>query len=143
RDHQFAAFAVHAIAAEQTAQHRNAAQAGDAGFGLVVLIFGEAAQKVDFAFPHAHLVRYLALADDGLVDAPQVHVAVHAVDIQIDFERDVAVIVDAGQQIHVYSCIDVGELRIDQRVDAHAADARLETAGGRRHAIADLQRGFD
>src|SRR6516225_8012254 len=35
--------------------------------------------------------------------------------------------------------VNIGKLRIDQRVDADAANSRLEAAGGRRLAIADVE----
>src|ERR1017187_9910722 len=40
--------------------------------------------------------------------------------------RYFAVVVHLGSQIHVHAYIDESELRIHQRVDAHAADARLD-----------------
>ena len=54
--------------------------------------------------------------------------------------RDIAVFVHARRDFHVDADIDVGELRVHQRIDADAADARLEAAGGGRLAVADLQR---
>ena len=44
------------------------------------------------------------------------------------------------RDVHVHADVDVLELRIDQRVDADAADAGLERTGGHRHPVADLQR---
>ena len=80
-----------------------------------------------------------ALADDRLVDAAQVDVAGHARNVQIHVQRDIAVVVHARRDFHVDADIDVGELRVDQRIDADAADARLEAAGGGGLAVADLQ----
>ena len=39
----------------------------------------------------------------------------------------------------VHADIEKRELRVDQRVDAHAADAGLEAAGGVRHLVADIE----
>jgi len=41
----------------------------------------------------------------------------------------------AWRDFHVDADIDEGELGVDQWVDAHAADARLETARGGRLAV--------
>ena len=109
---------------------------------LGLLVFGEAAQKLHRALGHADIVRDLALADDRLVDAAQVDVAGHAGNVQVDVQGDIAVIVHARGDFHVDADIDEGELRVDQRIDADAADAGLEAAGGGGLAVADLQRGL-
>ena len=49
---------------------------------------------------------HLALADDGLVDAAQVHGAGHGRNVEIDVHGDVAVVMDAGREVHVYADID-------------------------------------
>ena len=81
-----------------------------------------------------------ALADDGLIDAAQVDVAVDAGNIEVHVQRDIAVIVHARRDFHVDADIDEGELRVDQRIDADAADAGLEAAGGGGLAVADFER---
>ena len=43
---------------------------------LLVSCCYQAAQQIDLAFVHADVVSHLALPDDRLVDAAQVHVAV-------------------------------------------------------------------
>ena len=116
------------------------ASPGNAGLGLGLLVFGEAAQKLHRALGHADIVRDLALADDRLVDAAQVDVTRDARNVQVDVQRDIAVVMHARRDFHVDADIDEGELRVDQRIDAHAADARLEAAGGGGLAVADLQR---
>ena len=95
RDHQFLALAVDALAGEQAAENRNAGQPGDAGPGLGVLLLGQAAEQLHLAFVHADVVRDLALPDDRLIDAAQVDVAGDAGNVQVDVQRDVAVIVHA------------------------------------------------
>src|ERR1019366_10586634 len=88
---------------------------------------------------HADIVRYFALTDDRLVDAAQVDVSRHARNVQIHVEGYIAVVVHPRRDLHVDADIDEGELRVDQRVDADAADAGLETAGGGGLPVADLQ----
>src|SRR6185312_12797766 len=45
-----------------------------------------------------------------------------------------------GSDVDIYADVQILELRVDQRVDAHAADARLKRTGCDRHAVADLER---
>ena len=116
---------------------------GNAGHLLGVLLVDQAAEQVDFAFMHADVVLHLALSDDRLVDAAEVDVAGDGRDVEVDVHGDVAVVVHVRQQFHVHADVDEVELRVDQRVDADAADAGLEAAGGGRLALADLQGGFD
>ena len=47
-----------------------------------------------------------------------------------------------GRDVDIHAHVEILELRIHERVDAHAADARLERSGRDRHAVADLERGF-
>src|SRR5262249_8092459 len=76
-------------------------------------------------------------------DAAQVHLTGDARDIQLDVHGDFAVIVHARVDLHIHADVNVIELRIDQRVDADAADAGLEAAGGGGLAVADLELGWD
>src|SRR5260370_1311737 len=140
RDHQFLALAVDALATEQFAKDRNVDEPRDTGPGFSVLVLPEAAQKLHCAFGHADIVRNFALADDRLVDAAQVDVSGHARYIQVHMQGNIAVVMHAGRNFHVDADIDEGELSVDQRIDADAADTRLETAGGRGLAVADFQR---
>ena len=49
---------------------------------------------------------------------------------------------DAGSDVDVHADIQVLKLRIDQRVDADAANSRLERSGSHRNTITDLERSF-
>ena len=73
---------------------------------------------------------------------PRLTWSLHAGDLEIDVHGDFAVVVHARRQVHVHAHVDVGELGVDQRVDADAADAGLEAAGGGGLAVADLERGL-
>ena len=141
-DHELAAIARHTLAREQAPQQGNAGQAGDAGHLFGILLVNQAAEKVDFAFVHANIVLHLALSDDGLIDAAEIDVTGDGGNIEVDVHRDVAILMDVRQKLDVDADVDKVELRIDQRVDAHAPDAGLEAAGGSRLALADLQGGF-
>ena len=58
------------------------------------------------------------------------------------FMRDFVGAMDVRRDVDVDADVDVIELRIDQRIDADAADAGLKRSGRHRHALADLQRGL-
>src|SRR5208283_3849877 len=102
-------------------------------------VFHDAAEDVDFAFLHADLGFYLALADDGLADAADVLVGVHVRDVHGQLERDLVQPVHVRCDVDVDANVDVVELGVDQRVDADAADAGLERTGRDRHPLTDLQ----
>src|SRR5207249_800316 len=57
-------------------------------------------------------------------------------------EGNFAVCMDARGDVDVHADIDVLKLRVDQRIDADAADARLKRSGRDRHAVANLERGL-
>src|SRR6185437_16108577 len=82
------------------------------------------------------------LAYHGLANATDVLIAVNRRDIHRQLESDFVDAVHMRRDVDVHTDVDVVELRIDQRVDAHAADARLERSGRNRHAFTDLQGGF-
>ncbi len=67
-------------------------------------------------------------------------IGVNRRDIHGDLQRDLVEPVHAGCNVDIHADINVVELSIDQRIDADTADARLERAGGHRHALANLQR---
>src|ERR1019366_3629418 len=138
RDHQFLAITGDALAGEQSVEDRNAGQPRDAGPALGLLVLGEAAQKLHRAIGHADIVRDFALPDDRLVDAARGDVARDTRNAYGHVHRDIVVVMHAAEDFHVDADVEEGELRIDQGVDAHAADAWLETAGGDGLAVADL-----
>ena len=49
---------------------------------------------------------------------------------------------DVRSDVDIDADVEILELRIDQRVDADAADAGLERSGGDGNLVADLQRSF-
>ena len=107
-------------------------------FGL--LVFHDSAEQVGFAVLQADFMLDLALSDDGLADATDVLLAGNGGNVHRNLQRDFAVGVDMGRDVDVDAHIQILELRVDQRVDADAADAGLERSGRDRHAVADLQR---
>ena len=82
------------------------------------------------------------LADDGLRETAQIRIAIHLRDIDIEVQGDFSVVVHEGRNFQIDAGIDVSELRVDQRIGAYRADARLETAAGGGNLLADFQSGF-
>ena len=107
-----------------------------------LLIFHDAAQQVGLTVFQADFVLDLALTDDGLADAADVLLAGDGGNVHRDLQRDLAVGVDPRGDINVDADIEILELRVDQRVDAHAADSGLEGSGRDRDAVTDLERSF-
>src|SRR5688572_9186381 len=141
-DHQLAALLVDALTRKKAANNRNAGKTGDTGDLLTLLLVDQTGQQADFTVTHAYRVVHLALSNDRLADAAQIDISRNARDIQIGFERDIAIVVNARYDLHVDAHIDELELRIHQRVDTHAADAGLEATGCGGLALADFQSGL-
>jgi hypothetical protein len=83
-----------------------------------------------------------ALADDGLGDAADGLGSALGRDLDLDFEGDVVVVVDAGRHFDVHADILVLELGIDQRADQRRGCAGLIGTCGDGDPRADLHGGF-
>ncbi len=125
---------------EEIFQERNLRQSRECRSALGLLVFQDSAEQVDFAFLQADLVLDLALPDDRLADAADILERSHRRNIHRHLQRDFASGMHARRDVDVHADIEILELGIDQRVDADAADARLERSGRHRNAVADLQR---
>ena len=68
----------------------------------------------------------LALADDGLADAADIGLAGDRRNVHGNLQRDFAVGVHVRRDVDVDADVEILELRVDQRVDADAANAGLE-----------------
>ena len=80
------------------------------------------------------------LPDDRLVDAADVLETHHRGNLEQNLHAHFVVGMNVRSHVDVDADIDVIELRIDQRVDADSADARLKRTGGHGHALTDLER---
>ena len=107
---------------------------------LRLRVLQDSAQDVDFALAHADLVLDFALSDHRLLNAADVLVGVDRRDVHGELQRDFVESMHTGRDVDVHADVNVVELRIDQRIDADAADARLERTGGHRNAFTDFQR---
>ena len=112
--------------AEEIAEDGNLRESGDAGERLGLLIFHDSAEQVGLAVFQADFMLDFALADDGLADAADVLLASDGGNVHRNLQRDFAVGVDARRDVDVDADVEILELRVDQRVDADAADAGLE-----------------
>src|ERR1700756_781971 len=81
----------------------------------------------------------LALPDDWLADTADVGIARHRRNIQADLHAHFASGMHSRRNVDVHTHIEILKLRIDQWVDAHAADARLKRTRRHRHAVTDLE----
>ena len=95
----------------------------------------QAADDARFALPDADVMHDRALPDHGLGDAADVHAVADVRDLDLHMHRHVPVRVDLRREGDVDAHVLVVELRVDQRVDAHAAHAGLEAAGSDRNAV--------
>ena len=68
----------------------------------------------------------LALSNHGLVNTADVRVRGHSRNIKRNFERDFSSCMDTGRNVYVHAHVKVLELRINQRVNTHPANAGLE-----------------
>ena len=88
------------------------------------------------SFADADVVDHFALADDGLRDAADVHVLLHAGHRDFDVQRHFVGRVHLRSHIHIYADVSIVELRGHQR----RGGIRLKAAGGIRNAVADFER---
>ena len=127
---------------EQVFQDRNLGQARNAAQRLCLLVFHDSAQQVGFAVFEADFVFDLALPDDGLADAANVLLACDRGNIHQNLESDFAIGMNVRSDVDVHADVEILELRVDQRVDADAADARLERSSGDGNPVTNFQRSF-
>ncbi len=107
---------------------------------LALRLFQDAAHDVGFTLAHADLVLDLALSDDWLLNAADVLVGIDRRNVHRKLQRYLVGAVNVRRDVDVDADIDVVELRIDQRIDAHAADARLKRSGSHWNTLSDLER---
>ena len=107
-------------------QNRNLRQPWDAVQRADVLVLQNSAQDIHFAFLQADFMFNLALADHRLADAANVRLPGHRGNIHQDLQRDFAAGMHLGRDVNVHADIGVLKLGIDERIDAHAADAGLK-----------------
>src|SRR6202142_848795 len=125
---------------EEIFQDRNLGKSGYAGQRPGLRLFQHAAEQVGFPFLQADFVLDLALSDHGLADAADIGSSGHRRNIHRDLQRHFAFAVHLGGDFDFPAQFKILELRIHQRVDADAADARLEGSSRHRYAVANLQR---
>ena len=81
----------------------------------------------------------LALPDHWLLNAANVLVGIHGRDVHRQLQRDLVGAVHVRRHIDVHADINVIELRVDQRIDSDAADARLKRSRRYRNALSNLE----
>ena len=126
--------------AEQVLQNGNLRQARYPAQRFRLLVFHDSAQQVSFAIFQADLMFDFALTNDGLADAADVLLSGNSGNVHQDLESDFAIGMHMRRDIDIDADIQILELRIDQRVDTHPADAGLERSSRDRHTVANLQR---
>src|SRR5206468_6975419 len=127
---------------EEVFQDRNLCQPGNAVERPDVLIFQNTAQDVDFSFFKPNFVLDLALADDRLADASDIRLPGYRGNIHRDLQRDFAGSMHLGRDVDIHTDIQILKLCVDQRINSHTADSRLERSRSHRHPVADLEGGF-
>ena len=129
--------------AEQISQDRNLRQARDAAQRLGLRIFHDAADQAGLRHLSAEFrARSFFWPMMGWLMPPMFDWPTTEEISMVIFSVTSPVGVHVRRDVDVHADIEVLKLRIDQRVDADAADAGLERSGGDRHALADLERGL-
>src|SRR4051812_11769907 len=82
----------------------------------------------------------LALSDDGLIDAADVHARSDRRNVEHDLHGDYTAGVHARRDVNVHADVDVLELCVDQGIDADATNAGLKRTRSDGDAVADLER---
>ena len=111
---------------EEILQDRNLRQSGEPGQRFYFLVFENSSQNVYFAFFETNLVLNFSLANHGLADSANVLLPVtDEICIEI-FSVTSRPGINLGRDIDIYADIEILELCVHQRIDADAADSRLE-----------------
>src|SRR5215475_5121315 len=85
---------------------------------------------------------HFALPDNGLADAADIRLPGYGRNIQADLQSDFASGVHPRCDVDIHAHIEILELRVDQRIDPHAADPGLKRAGGHGNSVADFESGL-
>src|SRR5579872_383059 len=127
---------------KQILQDWDLRQAGNAAQRLGSLIFHHSAENIGLSILQANVLLDFSLTDNRLADAADAGLAGHRRDVHRNLQRDLTAGMHVRRDVDVYPYVKVLKLRIDQRVNADAADSRLKRSSSNRHAVADLERRF-